>query len=391
MNNVAFPKWPSFTKQEAHIVKDIILSNKVNYWTGQEGRQFEKEFADYIGTKFSIALNNGTLALELSLIALGIGNGDEVIVTSRSFMASVSCIVNVGAIPIFADIDLNSQNITTETVEPLISKKTKAIICVHLAGYPCEMDKFRDLANNYKLFIVEDCAQAHGAKFKDKMVGSLSDVAAWSFCQDKIMTTAGEGGMVTTDNEEIWNKIWSLKDHGKSWDAIYKKKHPPGFRWVHYSFGTNARMMEVQSGIGRYQLKKINDWHLKRLDNLNKIWESTKDIDGLITPIVPDFIEHAAYKCYLRIDMNSIKSSWSRDRILVEINNLGVPCFSGSCSEIYNEKAFENSTFRPKKFLKNARLLGEESLMFVVHPTLKKEHIDKTIDSIQKVYLKAKK
>ena len=391
MNKLKFSSWPNFSKKESQIISQVLLSNKVNYWTGNIGRDFEKKFAEFSETNFAIALNNGTVAIDLALYALDIGVGDEVIVTPRSFMASVSAIVNSGAKPIFADVDLNSQNITPETVEPLITKKTKAILCVHLAGYPCDMDQFKNLANSYNLFIIEDCAQAHGAKYKGNSIGSLSDVAAWSFCQDKIMTTGGEGGMVTCNKEEYWSKMWSYKDHGKNYDAVYNQKHPAGFRWVHHRFGTNARLTEIQSAIGIYQLGKMNKWHKIRLKNANHIWDCASEIDGLNTPFIPDHIEHGAYKCCLTIDPKMFKSNWSRDRLIHEINFSGVPCFVGGCSEIYKEKAFDDSGLRPKKDLKNAKLLGEINLMFLVHPTLLEKHIEKTSNVLKKTVQKAKK
>ncbi|CAN8142764.1 hypothetical protein THIOSC15_750023 [uncultured Thiomicrorhabdus sp.] len=257
MLNTKFSPWPSFTQEEADAVSAVLLSNKVNYWTGQEGREFEKEFATWCDAKYAVALANGTLALDVAFKALGIGVGDEVIVTSRTFLASVSSIVNARAKPVFADIDRNSQNITPESIQAVLTDKTKAIVCVHLAGWPCEMDEIMVLADEYGLFVIEDCAQAHGAKYKGKAVGSIGHIGCWSFCQDKIMSTGGEGGMVTTNNEALWKKMWAYKDHGKSWDAVYNTEHPPGFRWLHESFGTNWRMTEMQAVLGRIQLKRM--------------------------------------------------------------------------------------------------------------------------------------
>jgi len=220
MLNTPFSPWPSFTQEEADTISKVLLSNKVNYWTGNEGKKFEKEFAAFVNVKYAVAVANGSVALELALRALDIGKNDEVIVTSRTFLASVSSIVMVGATPIFADVDINSQNITAESIHKVISKKTKAIICVHLAGWPCEMDPIITLAEDNGLYVIEDCAQAHGASYKGKSVGSIGHVGCWSFCQDKIMSTAGEGGMVTTNDESLWLKMWSYKDHGKSWKEI---------------------------------------------------------------------------------------------------------------------------------------------------------------------------
>ena len=382
MLNTKFSSWPSFTQEEADSVRDVLLSNKVNYWTGNECREFEKEFSTYSNAQYSVALGNGTQALDVALKALNIGDGDEVIVTSRTFIASISSIVNSGATPIFADVDLDSQNITAESIRSVITNKTKTVVCVHLAGWPCEMDEIMNLANEFNLFVIEDCAQAHGSKYKGKPVGSIGHIGCWSFCQDKIMTTGGEGGMVTTNDESLWRKMWAYKDHGKSYEAVYEREHPEGFRWLHESFGTNWRMTEMQAAIGRIQLKRMPYWHKKRLSNANSIWITAKQCKGLRVPVIPNYIEHAAYKCYVFVELGRLNKDWSRDRIIKEISALGVPCYSGSCSEVYLEKAFDDTKFIPKERLTNARKLGEASLMFLVHPTLTEDEIQQTCNAI---------
>ncbi|WP_394169175.1 DegT/DnrJ/EryC1/StrS family aminotransferase [Saccharospirillum alexandrii] len=385
MLNGPFSSWPSFSEEEANAARDVLLSNKVNYWTGQECREFEHEFADFSGSKYAIALANGTVALDLALKIIGIKPGDEVVVTPRTFLASVSSIVTAGGVPVFADIDPDSQNITPETVRRVVSPRTKAVICVHLAGWPCEMDGFVALADEYNFFLIEDCAQAHGAKYKGRSVGSIGHIGCWSFCQDKIMTTGGEGGMVTTNDRTLWNSMWSYKDHGKSWEAVYERKHPPGFRWVHESFGTNWRMIEMQGAIGRIQLQRMKDWSEKRLNNAKTIWDVCRQFPIFRVPEVPQFIQHAAYKCYVFVDSGELKHGWDRDRIMSEINGRGVPCFSGSCSEVYLEKAFDNTGFKPKERLSVARELGDTSLMFLVHPTLTQQEIELTCQVISNV------
>ncbi|MDA8723870.1 DegT/DnrJ/EryC1/StrS aminotransferase family protein [Alphaproteobacteria bacterium] len=392
MLNSSFSPWPSYTEEEALAVSQVLLSNKVNYWTGEECREFEKEFAAFSDAQYAIAVSNGTTALDLALKALEIAEGDEVVVTSRTFIASVSSIVNARAKLVFADVSLDSQNITAESISNVLTDKTKAIICVHFAGWPCDMDPILELADKHNLFVIEDCAQAHGAKYKGRSVGSIGHVGAWSFCQDKIMTTGGEGGMVTTNDRELWSRMWSYKDHGKSWEAVYEREHPPGFRWLHDSFGTNWRMTEMQAAIGRIQLTSMNGWSSKRLANANAIWNAAKQLKGLR---VPDLscngcqnecdqtigCTHAAYKCYVFVDGNE----GDRDAIIASINDQGVPCFSGSCSEVYLERAFDNTSFRPKKRLPNAKLLGETSLMFLCHPTLTEDEIQKTCDVMTSV------
>jgi len=387
MLNTNFTSWPLFSEEEANAVKNVLLSNKVNYWTGNECREFEKEFAVWSNSKYAIAVANGTLALDSSFKALKIGAGDEVIVTARTYIASVTSIINAGATPIFADVDLNSQNIVSETIQSVITKKTKAIVCVHLAGWPCEMDEIMNLAKKLNLYVIEDCSQAHGARYKGKPVGSIGDIGCWSFCQDKIMTTGGEGGMITTNNKSLWSLMWSYKDHGKSYEAIYKRKKPDGFgfKWVNESFGTNWRMTEMQGIIGRIQLKKMLNWQSKRIKNANEIWNSVKNCKSLIVPNIPDYIDHAGFKCYVFVNPKELKKEWSRDKIVNEINLLGVPCYTGVCPEVYLEKAFDNTQFKPKERLTNAKKLGNTSLMFLIHPTLTKKEIKQTCDAINSV------
>ncbi|MDY6523963.1 DegT/DnrJ/EryC1/StrS aminotransferase family protein [Acinetobacter faecalis] len=385
MLNTAFEPWPSFTQTEADAVSKVLLSNKVNYWTGQECREFEKEFAQFAGTKYAVAVANGTVSLDVALKALGVGAGDDVIVTSRTFLASASSIVTAGANPIFADVELDSQNISRRTIEAVITPNTKAIICVHLAGWMCDMDPIMQLAEEKSIFVIEDCAQAHGAMYKGQPAGSIGHIGAWSFCQDKIMTTGGEGGMVTTNDEALWKKMWSYKDHGKNYDSIYNKQHPPGFRWLHDSFGTNWRMMEMQAVIGRLQLVEMPEWTAKRNANMTRI-QAAFENSPYFTVAKPsaDYV-HAAYKCYVQVNIDALPEAWSRDRIMAEINALAVPCFSGSCSEVYLEKAFDGTNWRPEKPLENAKSLGETSLMFLAHPTLSEDSIQKTVNAIGQV------
>lgn len=385
MLNSAFEPWPSFTQAEADAVSKVLLSNKVNYWTGQECREFEKEFAQFAGTDYAVAVANGTVALDLALKALGIGQGDDVIVTSRTFLASASSIVTAGANPVFADVELDSQNISRRSIEAVLTPNTKAIICVHLAGWMCDMDPIMQLAEEKGLYVIEDCAQAHGAMYKGKSAGSIGHIGAWSFCQDKIMTTGGEGGMVTTNDEALWKKMWSYKDHGKNFDSVYNTQHPPGFRWLHDSFGTNWRMMEMQAVIGRLQLKQMAEWTAKRLENMHKIQSAFADSPYFTVAQPSSDYVHAAYKCYVQVNSDALPEGWSRDRIMAEINALGVPCFSGSCSEVYLEKAFEHTPWRPEQRLHHARQLGESSLMFLVHPTLSEQSMQKTVTAIQTV------
>lgn len=401
MLNTPFSPWPSFTEEEADAVRAVILSNRVNYWTGQECREFEKEFAAWCGAQYAIALANGTLALDVALKALGIGQGDEVVVTPRTFIASVSCVVNAGAVPVFADVEPDSGNLSARTIAAVLTPKTRAVICVHLAGWPCDMDPIMALAAERGLKVIEDCAQAHGARYKGRSVGTIGHVGAWSFCQDKIMTTGGEGGMVTTDDKALWSAMWSFKDHGKSYEAVYERQHPPGFRWVHESFGTNWRMLEVQAAIGRIQLRRIPDWTARRNAHAARLAAVCRRYAGIRVPefhcnpgcmpgcAVASGCVHAQYKFYAYVAPERLAAGWTRDRIIDEINRLGVPCYQGSCSEVYLEKAFDSTGWRPAAPLPVTRQLGETSLMFLVHPTLTEAEITQTCAVIDAVMMKA--
>lgn len=387
--------------EEADAVHDVILSNRVNYWTGQECREFEKEYAVWCEARHAIALVNGTLALDVALKALRIGPGDEVIVTPRTFIASVSCPINVGAIPVFADVEADSGNISARTITEVLTPRTKAIVCVHLAGWPCDMDPIMELAERHGLKVIEDCAQAHGARYKGRSVGTIGHIGAWSFCQDKIMTTGGEGGMVTTNDTGLWSAMWSYKDHGKSWDAVYERQHPPGFRWLHESFGTNWRMLEVQAAIGRIQLRRMAEWSVKRSANAAAIATACRRHAVVRVPefrgselCSPNGVSsngsvHAQYKFYVYVRPEMLAEGWSRDRIIDEMEKRGVPCYQGSCSEVYLEKAFDGTGWRPERRLPVAKELGETSLMFLVHPTLTNEEIEKTCNVIESVFEQA--
>lgn len=374
-NRPAFLPWPHYGDDEVAAVTAVLRSGKVNYWTGDEARQFEREYAAYTNTRYAIALANGTVALELALYAFGIGQGDEVITTSRTFIASASAAVMRGAIPVIADVDPVSQNITLETIRRVATPRTRAIIAVHLAGWPCEMDAIMEFADAHGIKVIEDCAQAHGATYRGRPVGSFGHAAAFSFCQDKIISTGGEGGMLVLNDEAAWEKAWAFKDHGKSFDAVYNRRHPPGFRWLHDSFGTNWRITEMQAALGRIQLGKLAGWVAQRRENAAILTSAFSGIPGLRVTVPPAEIGHAYYKYYVFVEPERLRSDWGRDRIMQAISDAGVPCFSGSCSEIYLEKAFEGTPSRPAERLQVARELGETSLMFLVHPTLGVEHM----------------
>jgi sugar O-acyltransferase (sialic acid O-acetyltransferase NeuD family) len=380
-----FAPWPSFAEDEIEAALAVLRSGKVNYWTGDEGRRFESEFAAATGCRYAVAVANGTLALELALYVLGIGPGDEVIVPSRTFIASASCVVARGAIPVIADVDRVSQNLTSETVRAVISPRTRAIIAVHLAGWPCEMDELMQLAHEHQLKVIEDCAQAIGATYHSRPVGSLGDVAAFSFCQDKIITTGGEGGMLTTNDESLWERAWSFKDHGKSWDAVHHRQHSGVFKWLHESFGSNYRLTEMQSAMGRVALRKLPASVRQRQRNAKLLSESFTQIPALRLTPPPTSMGHSYYKYYVFLRPERLNAAWNRDRIVRELQQEGVPCGSGCCSEIYLEDAFQRAGFGPAVRLPVARELGETSLMFLVHPTLSEEALRATGDAVKRV------
>ena len=385
MSRAVSSPWPCFSEEEADAVRAVLLSNAVNQWTGSGVAEFERAFAELIDVPHAIALSNGTAALEIALQAVGIGAGDEVIVTPRSFMASGSAVVRCGGVPIFADVDPDSQLITPASIAPLLTPRTKAIVCVHLAGWPCDMDGIRELVGDRRIALIEDCAQAHGARYKGRPVGGLGDVAAWSFCQDKIMSTGGEGGMLTTADESLFRLMWSLKDHGKDFTAVHESVHPAGFRWLHERIGTNARMTAMQAVIGTIQVRRLPEWHRIRSANASRILNAARSCEVLRVPTPGNEIEHAWYKAYVFVRPDRLAPDWSRDRIMTEIAAAGVPCFSGSCPEMYLEKAFVDLGLGPEAPLPVAHALGETSLMFLVHPTLTAAELDYSCEVLARV------
>jgi hypothetical protein len=372
--------WPYFEDDEVLAATAVLRSGKINQWTGKEVENFQNEFAAFCGVRHAIALANGSVALDLALYALDIGPGDEVIVTPRTFVASAGCVALRGAKPVFADVDPESQNITGESIVKVLTPKTRAIIAVHLAGWPCDMDSILEVAQKHNLKVIEDCAQCHGSIYYSRWpgrmpageqgdvcittenqefchsreypndlkvtrghecgnpvvsrtswipayagmtnkcsfselsqeasmeingvhlyarpTGSMGDMAAFSFCQDKIMTTGGEGGMLLINDEALWEKAWAYKDHGKSYDAVYHRQHPSGFRWLHESLGTNWRLTEMQAAIGRRQLRKLPDWVAARRRNAAVLTAAFSGMSGLRVTEPPENVRHSYYKYY---------------------------------------------------------------------------------------------
>lgn len=383
--NTPMPPWPQFSQDEIDAVCAVLASGKVNYWTGPVGREFEQAFASYLGLPHAISVANGTVALELALYALGIGDGDEVIVPSRTFIATASCVVARRARPVVVDIEADSQNISVEAVRAAITPRTRAIIAVHLGGWPCEMSALSNLAREHGLKLVEDCAQAIGAECLGRLVGTFGDAAAFSFCQDKIITTGGEGGMLVLNDDAAWKRAWAYKDHGKGYDLVYHHPHSPGFRWLHESFGTNWRMTELQAVIGRLQLAKLPDWVATRRRNAAVLEAGLAGVPGLRLTPVPAHIGHARYRYYAFLELDRLRPGWTRQRVIEAVAAEGVPCFVGSCGEIYRERAFVDAGLAPKRPLPVAHALGETSLAFLVHPTLTEDDMRDTVAAITKV------
>lgn len=374
--------WPHFDDEQVQAAAATLRSGKVNYWTGDQGRTFEREFAANCHAEYGIALANGTLALELALRVLDIGDSDDVVVTPRSFFASASAVLTCGASPVFADVDPVSQNITADSIRAVLTPKTRAVIAVHLAGWPCDMAPIMALAEEHGLRVIEDGAQAHGAAIDGRPIGTFGDVAAFSFCQDKIITTGGEGGMLVTNDPDLWRRGWSYKDHGKNYDAVHAKDHPPGFRWLHHDVGSNWRLTEFQAAIGRVQLRRLEAWRARRQDLAARLNEAFDAFPALRITEPPAGIDHAYYRNYAFVRPERLEDGWDRDRIMQEVAAKGVPCFSGSCSEIYLERAFDHLPGRPAERLPVAKELGETSLAFLVHPTLTDDDIARTIQAV---------
>lgn len=373
--------WPYYAEDEIEAAVDVLRSGRVNQWTGTRVVEFQEACAELFQGGRGIALTNGSVALELALRAFGIGPGDEVIVTPRTFVASASCVRLVGATPVFADVDPNSGNLTAESIAAVLSERTRAVIPVHLAGWPCDMPAIVELARRHGLRVIEDCAQAHGARIAGRSVGSFGDAAAFSFCQDKIISTAGEGGFTSFRDRAEWEWAWSFKDHGKSWSKATAPAPRPGFRWLHDSVGTNWRLTEPQAAVGLVQLRKLEEWVALRTRNAG-IWASAlRDVRGLRLPLPAEGIRHAFYKLYFYVDAGA-GSEALRNRILDLAVEAGLRVFSGSCSEAYLEGAFDDL---PRPELPVARRLGQESLMVEVHPTLRPDLLERRADRLAKI------
>ncbi len=384
-----WPEWPHFDHDERAAVDAVLASGRVSYWTGEQGRLFEREFAAWAGVPHAVAVANGTVALEIALRAIGVGAGAEVIVPSATFIATASAVVACGALPVVVDVDRDTRCLTAKSVGSSLTARTAAIVVVHLGGFPADMEPILDLARSHRLLVVEDCAQAHGARRAGRRVGTYGDVAAWSFCQDKIMTTAGEGGAITTADADVWRRCWEYKDHGKNHhQAVIEPTHLSGFRWLHDSFGTNARMTEVQAAVGRCQLRKVDGWVATRRAHAAHLSEGLRDLDALRLPDVPTGVEHAFYRYYVDLRTELLAPGWDRDRVVAALVAEGVPATHGGCSEIHRERAFRTAHI-PPRVLPNAAALSRTTLTLPLHHRMSCSDTDNVIAALRKVLQEA--
>lgn len=378
--------WPIYDEDQIEAVTRVLRSGKVNAWTGPDVGAFEDEYCAYLGIGHAIAMANGSVTMDTALRVLGLAPGDQVIVTPRSFIASASTVMLSGGVPVFADVDPDSQNITAETIAPLIGPRTRGIIPVHLAGWPCDMPAINALARQHGLWVLEDCAQAHGARIGGQPVGTFGTMASFSFCQDKIITTGGEGGLLVTGDRALWSAAWSFKDHGKNYDLVHATGHPPGFRWLHSDGpGTNLRMTCMAAAIGRVQLARLEDWRAQRAANAGILADVLGTCPALRVPMPGPGLTHAFYRFYAFVRPEALATGWSRERILAEASEAGLPVFVGSCSEIYREQTFAARGIGPRKALPVARELGETSLAFLVDPSWSEDRIAALAEGVRRI------
>ena len=378
--------WPNFSKKLISKINTIINSGEINYTTGPYGKKFEKQFSNFTGNKYSIAISNGTAALEVAIKSLKLPKNSEIIVSARSFFSSASCIVNTGYVPIFADVELSNQNISIDEINEKITKKTKAIICVHLAGLPCDMISINKLAKKKKLKIIEDCSQAHGASINLKQVGSFGDVATWSFCTDKIISTLGEGGMISTNNKRVYEFCKKYINHGT---AKQKKKNSNKFIYNKDSFGTNLRITEIQSVAGLEQLKDLKITQKKREKISKGYFDLISKYSDFINCHMPEKdIKNAWYRFYFFLKPNMKRCQKIRYQMIKSLNTDTLRCFAGACPEIYLERAFKNLKNFKVKRLKNCKVLGQTSIALDVNHTLKNYELNKNLLIIKSVLKK---
>ena len=371
----ALPPWPYYAPDEVAAVVEVLESGRVNQWTGDDVARFEAAYAEALEVPHCIALANGTLALEAALAAFDIGPGADVLVPARSFAASATCVLARGGRPRFVDLADDSQLVSVETLEAARTPETRAAIIVHLGGAMPDMIAICAWAESKGIVLIEDCAQAHGASWAGRPAGAWGDAAAFSFCQDKIITTGGEGGLLTTHDDAAFRRAWSVKDHGKSYARVFEATHPPGFRWLIESAGSNWRMTGMQAAIGLRQLAKLPEWNAKRTAHAATLERTLASVEGLRFESRPEALHHAWYRAYAYLDGEAMP--WVlRDRILELLAAGGWPAQSGVCPEIYRERVFAEAGFAPTQPFARAAALGSSSLAFSVHPNCSDAQIE---------------
>ena len=293
---------------------------------GEQLKKFEHEFAVFCSAKYAVGVSSGTAAILLSLMALGIGKGDEVIVPSHTFIATATPILFLGAKPVFADIDAETYTIAPKGIEECLTDRTKAIMPVHLYGHPADMDQINNIAQDNGLYVIEDACQAHGALYKGKMTGSLADIACFSFYPSKNMTACGDGGMVTTNNEELAEKVSMLRDHGR------KEKH------IHEIVGLNLRMGEISAAIGRQQLQHLSVWNEKRRHIAKLYNQLLSEIDKIATPVEKDWARHVYYMYVIRTKQREKLAEYLRDKSISTGIHYPVPVHQQPIMKAYSKR-----------------------------------------------------
>lgn len=384
VRSVPLPGWPLFDHEERAAAAEVLTSGRVSYWTGKHGRTFEREFASIVGTRYAVAVSSGTAALELALMSLDIGQGDEVIIPAATSIATPAAAIRCGAKVVIADVDIRTQCLSKDTVEPLLTPRTRAIIVVHLAGHPAEMSPLLKLAEERGIRVIEDCGQAHGARYFGESVGKFGDIAVWSFCHDKIVTTGGEGGAITTSDLALWRRCWELKEHGRNVSTAHGHQPVVPFAWAHDSFGTNARMTELQAAIGRVQLGRLKDWVTRRQTNAGLLTGVLRELDAVRVDDPPAHIQHSYWRFYAHIRPEALRYGWNRDRVVNAVIAEGIPCGPGGCAEIYREPAFRALPDIPTH-LPVAAQLGSTAFTLPVHPNLGVNHMADVAEAVVRV------
>ncbi len=336
------PHWPSLDETAIKAVEQVLRSGKVNYWTGRRGMEFEQEYARWQGSKYAISVATGTAALHVSLSALGIGPGDEVIVPSYTFIASSFSIVQAGAIPRFADVNLEDHCLSVESAEKLVTRRTKAVMPVHLYGNVCDMDKIQAFARKHNLYVIEDNAEAFGGSYKGKKTGTLGDIAGCSFCQNKTFTTGGEGGMVTTDHEDLAWEARSFRDHGydvkERLNLLALEQKLP---YIHNRVGWNYRMTEMQSAIGLAELARMDTWNMPARRRNGRILLETLGALPQVKYVPIDSSErrNGWYVCAFSLDLE--KMSCDIKQFVEAAAAEGAPVWKVFWPQCHTEKAFQ--------------------------------------------------